>query len=242
MIATVFGDVHDIGKSLVNTILTNNGYTVIDLGKQVPVEADPRRRQGARCRRDRPRALLVSTSKQMPICIRELHATGIDYPVLIGGAAINRDFGRRALYPGGSESDEIYEPGVFFCKDAFQGLDDDGRSGRARRPGGTRQVKLRAEALAAAPEGPPGRRRTCRQPRTRRSGLTATHRYPMPEPPFWGVREIPIDLDEVYPHLDPTCCSSSIGAAAGSRVRIGRSCSTKISARASNGCGPSRTT
>ena len=54
VIATVFGDVHDIGKSLVNTILTNNGYTVIDLGKQVPGGHDHQRRGGERGRRDRP--------------------------------------------------------------------------------------------------------------------------------------------------------------------------------------------
>ena len=54
VLATVFGDVHDIGKSLVNTILTNNGYTVVDLGKQVPIGDDHRRRQGARRDRDRP--------------------------------------------------------------------------------------------------------------------------------------------------------------------------------------------
>ena len=54
VIATVFGDVHDIGKSLVNTILTNNGYTVVDLGKQVPISNDPRRRGGARRHGDRP--------------------------------------------------------------------------------------------------------------------------------------------------------------------------------------------
>ena len=93
VIATVFGDVHDIGKSLVNTILTNNGYTVVDLGKQVPIETilDA----AGRARRDAIglSALLVSTSKQMPLCIQELHAQACDYPVLIGGAAINRDFG-----------------------------------------------------------------------------------------------------------------------------------------------------
>ena len=43
--------------------------------------------------------------------------------MLIGGAAINRDFGRRVLYPLGKDSDEVYEPGVFYCKDAFAGLD-----------------------------------------------------------------------------------------------------------------------
>ncbi len=136
VIATVFGDVHDIGKSLVNTILTNNGYTVVDLGKQVPIEQII----DAAVEHDADAiglsALLVSTSKQMPACIGELHERGHEFPVLIGGAAINRDFGRRVLYPKGRESDEIYEPGVFYCKDAFAGLDtmdalvdDDARSG-----------------------------------------------------------------------------------------------------------------
>src|SRR5205807_4097230 len=122
VLATVFGDVHDIGKSLVNTILTNNGYTVIDLGKQVPIQTI----LDAAVEHDATAiglsALLVSTSKQMPACIAELHAKGLSYPVLIGGAAINRAFGYRALYPGGKDSEELYEPGVFYCKDAFEGL------------------------------------------------------------------------------------------------------------------------
>ena len=58
----------------------------------------------------------------MPTCVQELHERGLEFPVLIGGAAINRDFGRRILYPKGKESDEVYEPGVYYCKDAFAGL------------------------------------------------------------------------------------------------------------------------
>ena len=54
MIATVFGDVHDIGKSLVNTILTNNGYTVVDLGKQVPIDTIVDVGDRGEGRRDRP--------------------------------------------------------------------------------------------------------------------------------------------------------------------------------------------
>ncbi|HWN73812.1 MAG TPA: homocysteine S-methyltransferase family protein, partial [Solirubrobacterales bacterium] len=123
VIATVFGDVHDIGKSLVNTILTNNGYTVIDLGKQVPVDTIIEAAVENEADAIGLSALLVSTSKQMPTCVAELHQRGLGFPVLIGGAAINRDFGRRTLYPKGKESDEVYEPGVFYCKDAFQGLD-----------------------------------------------------------------------------------------------------------------------
>src|SRR2546423_5885673 len=74
VIATVFGDVHDIGKSLVNTILTNNGYTVIDLGKQVPTSTiiDAAKEHNATA--IGLSALLVSTSKQMPLCVQELHS------------------------------------------------------------------------------------------------------------------------------------------------------------------------
>ncbi|MFI5010186.1 MAG: homocysteine S-methyltransferase family protein, partial [Solirubrobacterales bacterium] len=90
VLATVFGDVHDIGKSLVNTILTNNGYTVVDLGKQVPIQTIVDAAQEHDATAIGLSALLVSTSKQMPACIQELHAKGLEFPVLIGGAAINR--------------------------------------------------------------------------------------------------------------------------------------------------------
>src|SRR5918992_845836 len=122
VLATVFGDVHDIGKSLVNTILTNNGYTVVDLGKQVPIGTIVDAAKEHEATAIGLSALLVSTSKQMPLAVTELHEQGLEFPVLVGGAAINRNFGRRILYPRGPESEEIYEPGVFYCKDAFEGL------------------------------------------------------------------------------------------------------------------------
>ncbi len=199
VIATVFGDVHDIGKSLVNTILTNNGYTVIDLGKQVPVEQIIDAAQEHEADAIGLSALLVSTSKQMPICIGELHDRGLDYPVLIGGAAINRDFGRRALYPGGTDSDEIYEPGVFYCKDAFQGLDTMDAlvdpEGRAELLEKNRQeAKELRERPLVEDEGPPVTDSSARS--------TARTDAPVPEPPFWGVQEIPVGLEEIFPHLD----------------------------------------
>src|SRR6201991_3470688 len=122
VLATVFGDVHDIGKSLVNTILTNNGYTVVDLGKQVPIQTILDAAKEHKATAIGLSALLVSTSKQMPAAIQELHQQGLEFPVLLGGAAINRKFGYRVLYPGGTASDEVYDPGVFYCKDAFEGL------------------------------------------------------------------------------------------------------------------------
>src|SRR4029077_20191271 len=117
---TVYGDVHDIGKNLVKTILSNNGYTVFDLGKQVTVTTLLEEAEDVDAIALGLSALLVSTSKQMPICVGELHRAGLRFPVLIGGAAINRNFGRRAALGGGGV---FYEPGVFYCKDAFEGLD-----------------------------------------------------------------------------------------------------------------------
>ena len=120
VIATVYGDVHDIGKNLVKTILANNGYTVIDLGKQVPAETIITKAVEANATAIGLSALLVSTSKQMPLIVNEMHRRGHKIPILIGGAAINRRFGRRILF---AEDGNAYEPGVFYCKDAFEGLD-----------------------------------------------------------------------------------------------------------------------
>ena len=120
VLATVYGDVHDIGKSLVNTILANNGYTVHDLGKQVPVNTIVDKAIELKADAIGLSALLVSTSKQMPLCVQELDRRGMLVPVLIGGAAINRRFGRRAMFVDGERA---YAPGVFYCKDAFEGLE-----------------------------------------------------------------------------------------------------------------------
>lgn len=121
VLATVFGDVHDIGKNLVNTILTNNGYTVYDLGKQVPMNTILDKAVEVQADAIGLSALLVSTSKQMPICVAEQDARGLTFPVLVGGAAINRDFGRRIAML--DEGRRFFEPGLFYAKDAFEGLD-----------------------------------------------------------------------------------------------------------------------
>jgi 5-methyltetrahydrofolate--homocysteine methyltransferase len=198
VLATVFGDVHDIGKSLVNTILTNNGYSVVDLGKQVPIGTilDAAREHDATA--IGLSALLVSTSKQMPLCIQELHQQGLEFPVLIGGAAINRKFGLRVLYPGGKESDAVYEPGVFYCKDAFEGL---AVMDQLVEPDARERLveKVRGEAARFREEGEEPEQLDTTDASVRSPAATDN---PIPEPPFWGVREIPVDLDEVYSHLD----------------------------------------
>src|SRR3954463_6045086 len=198
VIATVFGDVHDIGKSLVNTILTNNGYTVIDLGKQVPVDAII----DAAVENDADAiglsALLVSTSKQMPLVIQELHRENLEYPVLIGGAAINRAFGYRALHLEGMDSEKLYDPGVFYCKDAFEGL---GVMDKLVEPEDRAALlqKLRTDADAFREKGPEPEALPTDDDTVRSAAATDN---PVPEPPFWGAREIEVDFDEVYNHLD----------------------------------------
>ena len=198
VLATVFGDVHDIGKSLVNTILTNNGYTVVDLGKQVPIGTILDAAVEHKATAIGLSALLVSTSKQMPLAIQELHERGMEYPVLIGGAAINNNFGLRALYPKGLESDEVYEPGVFYCKDAFDGLHKMDAiiepEKRAELIEKTKAAGVKLREKGPEPEGPPTDDDTVRS-----AARTDT---PIPDPPFWGVKELEVDLEDVYPHLD----------------------------------------
>ncbi|HZC14155.1 MAG TPA: vitamin B12 dependent-methionine synthase activation domain-containing protein, partial [Thermoleophilaceae bacterium] len=144
-------------------------------------------------------ALLVSTSKQMPICVQELHQRGLEFPVLVGGAAINRDFGRRILYPHGKESDDIYEPGVYYCKDAFAGLATiDQLVDGATRDALVERFRAEAKALREKPvvedDSPPVTDDSVRS--------AARTDIPIPGPPFWGVREIDVDLDDVFPYLD----------------------------------------
>ncbi len=116
VIATVYGDVHDIGKNLVASILRNQGFDIIDLGKQVAVSTIV-----DAVRREKPNAvglsaLLVTTSKQMGECVKEFARLGIDVPIIIGGAAVNKDFASRiSVLDDGTK----YAPGVYYAKDAF---------------------------------------------------------------------------------------------------------------------------
>ena len=104
-------------------------------------------------------ALLVSTSKQMPLCVQELHSQGLEYPVLIGGAAINRNFGLRALYPDGKESDDDLRARRLLLQGRVRGP---GRDGPARRRRGARARSWRKIARGGPPaarEGPRARGR-----------------------------------------------------------------------------------
>jgi 5-methyltetrahydrofolate--homocysteine methyltransferase len=194
----VFGDVHDIGKSLVNTILTNNGYRVVDLGKQVPIGTILEAAQEHDATAIGLSALLVSTSKQMPLAVQELHQQGLKFPVLVGGAAINRNFGRRILFPGGQDSDDVYESGVFYCKDAFEGLSV---MDQLVEPDAREKLmqKVVDEARVLREKGPEPETGPTDDDSVRSAAATDN---PVPEPPFWGARELEVDMDEVYRHLD----------------------------------------
>jgi 5-methyltetrahydrofolate--homocysteine methyltransferase len=216
VVATVFGDVHDIGKNLVCTILGNNGYTVYDLGKQVPINTIIEKAQEVDATAIGLSALLVSTSKQMPLFVQECHRRGLEYPVLIGGAAINRGFGYRTLYV--DEATE-YRPGVFYCKDAFEGLET---VDRLTDPdaGGQFVESIKAKARAELGKGRPLRRDDPdKLAEVVRSNVS--REAPIPAPPFWGWRILggaaaerarrgataartrdPIPLDDVFQHLD----------------------------------------
>jgi 5-methyltetrahydrofolate--homocysteine methyltransferase len=117
VICTVYGDVHDIGKNLVKTILVNNGYTVYDLGKQVPLQKILEKIAEVKPDAVGLSALLVSTSKQMQYFVEHARQNGLNTPVLCGGAAINSNYINRI-----AKEDGIYSPGVFYCKTAFDGL------------------------------------------------------------------------------------------------------------------------
>ncbi|MDQ5868871.1 MAG: dihydropteroate synthase [Thermoproteota archaeon] len=117
VICTVYGDVHDIGKNLVKTILSNNGYAVFDLGKQVPIARIIEKIKEVDADAVGLSALLVSTSKQMNVFVENARQLNLKIPVLCGGAAINSDYINRV-----AKSEHIYTPGVFYCKTAFDGL------------------------------------------------------------------------------------------------------------------------
>ena len=117
VLCTVYGDVHDIGKNLVKTIFTNNGYSVYDLGKQVPLQCIVDKIKEVNADAVGLSALLVSTSKQMQYFVEHSRQDKMTIPVLCGGAAINSSYINRIAKEGG-----IYSSGVFYCKTAFEGL------------------------------------------------------------------------------------------------------------------------
>lgn len=193
VLATVYGDVHDIGKNLVKTILSNNGYSVVDLGKQVPAETIITRAIEEKADAIGLSALLVSTSKQMPLIVNELNRRGLPFPVLIGGAAINQRFGRRILQ---TESGDLYAPGVFYCKDAFEGLSTMDALASPDRRGELYEKMLREAEFEL------GQSLAAQTSDTKQNLRTVKPAARIPMPPSWGVRVVrDMPLEVVFKHL-----------------------------------------
>ncbi|WP_405922546.1 methionine synthase [Streptomyces sp. NBC_00035] len=195
VLATVRGDVHDIGKNLVDIILSNNGYNVVNLGIKQPVSAILDAAQEHRADVIGMSGLLVKSTVIMKENLQELNSRGLaaNYPVILGGAALTRAYVEQDLH-------EIYEGEVRYARDAFEGLRlMDALIGVKRGvPGAVlpelKQRRVRPAARAVEVEEHPEHGHV-------RSDVAVDH--PVPAPPFWGTRVIKgIPLKEYASWLD----------------------------------------
>ncbi|WP_406403716.1 methionine synthase [Streptomyces sp. NBC_00879] len=194
VLATVRGDVHDIGKNLVDIILSNNGYNVVNLGIKQPVSAILEAAEEHRADVIGMSGLLVKSTVIMKENLEELNQRKMaaDYPVILGGAALTRAYVEQDLH-------EIYEGEVRYARDAFEGLRLMDALIAVKRgvPGAAlpelKQRRVRATANAVVEERP--------EEGAVRSDVAIDN--PVPEPPFWGTRVIKgIQLKEYASWLD----------------------------------------
>ncbi|MDQ0953767.1 5-methyltetrahydrofolate--homocysteine methyltransferase [Streptomyces phaeochromogenes] len=194
VLATVRGDVHDIGKNLVDIILSNNGYTVVNLGIKQPVSAILEAAEEHRADVIGMSGLLVKSTVIMKENLEELNQRKMaaDYPVILGGAALTRAYVEQDLH-------EIYEGEVRYARDAFEGLRLMDALIAVKRgvPGATlpelKQRRVRATAQTVVEERP--------EEGSVRSDVSIDN--PIPEPPFRGTRVIKgIQLKEYASWLD----------------------------------------
>ncbi|MGI8985924.1 MAG: methionine synthase [Nocardioidaceae bacterium] len=192
VLATVKGDVHDIGKNLVDIILTNNGYTVINLGIKQPVSSILEAAQENRADVIGMSGLLVKSTVVMRENLQEMNARGLSaqWPVLLGGAALTRAYVEEDL-------GAMFDGEVRYARDAFEGLRlMDAAMGVKRGVEGAslpapRQRKVRAKTAA----------RTEPVELPARSDVATDN--PVPTPPFWGDRIVKgVSLAEVAGYLD----------------------------------------
>ncbi len=193
VLATVKGDVHDIGKNLVEIILGNNGYRIVNLGIKVPPEELIAAYQTHKPDAFGLSGLLVKSAQQMVVTAQDLKAAGIDIPLFVGGAALTKKFTatRIAAEYGGP---------TLYAKDAMDGLDlanQLSRSAHARRAPRARPRRAgRAGVGRGADAGPP---RPPRRPRrSRRVPKADPPRPPDLEPHV--LRDVP--LTHLYPYLN----------------------------------------
>ncbi len=194
VLATVKGDVHDIGKNLVDIILSNNGYTVVNVGIKVPVSEIVERADEADADVIGMSGLLVKSTLVMRENLEELNLRGVaqKYPVLLGGAALTRAFVEQDLA-------EVYDGTVRYARDAFEGLRlMDAVMGVKRGVPGAALPELRGRRVTSA---------TVRPDETSPADLPARSDVavdtPVPTPPFWGSRVVRgLQLAEYAGYLD----------------------------------------
>ncbi|HWP41641.1 MAG TPA: vitamin B12 dependent-methionine synthase activation domain-containing protein, partial [Blastocatellia bacterium] len=191
ILATVKGDVHDIGKNLVDIIFSNNGYEVINLGIKVPPEALIQA-----VREHRPDAiglsgLLVKSAQQMVVTAGDLKDAGIDLPVLVGGAALSNRFTRMKIAPA-------YGGTVVYANDAMSGLD---LLNRLMDPGS--RASLEADLLEAD-LGVDRPRPQVEAVETERRSSQISVDVPIPPVPDLDRHVFEVsDLDEVWSYVNP---------------------------------------
>jgi 5-methyltetrahydrofolate--homocysteine methyltransferase len=193
LLSTVKGDVHDIGKNLVEIILSNNGFEVVNLGIKVPPEV-----LIEACRREKPdfiglSGLLVKSAQQMAVTAADLASAGIDLPLLVGGAALSKKFADTKI--AGE-----YGGTVLYAKDAMNGLDLVNQlADPARRDGLLRETAERQQLAGAG--APPRAAAPAAPDATLRSAVSPDAPILMPpdfEPHI--LRDIPIS--RVLPYLN----------------------------------------
>ncbi|MFC7217899.1 methionine synthase [Streptomyces polyrhachis] len=181
VLATVRGDVHDIGKNLVDIILSNNGYTVVNLGIKQPVSAILEAAAEHRADVIGMSGLLVKSTVIMKENLQELNQRGLaaSYPVILGGAALTRAYVEQDLH-------EIYQGEVRYARDAFEGLRlMDALIGVKRGVPGAVLPELRKRRVAQR-AGADTEERLEEGPA--RSDVAVDN--PVPVPPFWGTRVV----------------------------------------------------
>ncbi|MFB7958373.1 methionine synthase, partial [Streptomyces sp. NPDC056045] len=194
VLATVRGDVHDIGKNLVDIILSNNGYNVINLGIKQPVAAIVEAAEEHHADVIGMSGLLVKSTVIMKENLEELNQRKLaaDFPVILGGAALTRAYVEQDLH-------ELYEGEVRYARDAFEGLRlmDALVAVKRKVPGAVlpelkqRRVPRRETAVLQVEEPAEGVR----------SDVAVDN--PVPAPPFWGTRVVKgIQLKEYASWLD----------------------------------------
>ncbi|MCL6530472.1 MAG: cobalamin-dependent protein, partial [Meiothermus ruber] len=191
VVATVKGDVHDIGKNLVEIIFANNGYQVINLGIKVPPEELIRAYHEHAPDAIGLSGLLVKSAQQMVVTASDFREAGIRIPLLVGGAALSEKFTRTRIAPA-------YGGPTVYAKDAMSGL----RLLNELMDPATRQEALRRHAEAGAEPGP-ARPRPTAPPGERRSSKVRVE-IPKPPAPYLErrLRDVP-DLAEIWSYINP---------------------------------------